>query len=109
MKPIIVRVSDASGGAKSSAPAVLDYYGSAYVSIQAVVQGTATYTIQQTLDNPLAEGANPVWFDHPDSSFVAQTVNRQGAYPFLPLAVRVRQTAGTGSVTLTVLQAGVRH
>jgi hypothetical protein len=107
MRPLKASVSDASGGAKNSRPIVLDYYGRPEVSLQVVVTGTATYTVQQTLDNPLEEDVIPTWFDHPDSNLVAQTVNRQGSYAFVPVAVRVRQTAGTGSVTLTALQAGL--
>lgn len=107
MRPIQVSVSDASGGAKNSNAAVLDYYGRPEVSLQVVVTGTATYTIQQTLDNPLEAGVTPTWFDHPDANLVAQTVNRQGNYAYIPVAVRVRQTAGSGSVALTALQAGL--
>lgn len=107
MRPIQVSVSNASGGAKNSNPAVLDYYGRPEVSIQVVVTGTATYTVQQTLDNPLEEGATVTWFNHPDATLVDQTTNRQGNYGYIPTAVRVRQTAGSGSVTLTVLQAGL--
>lgn len=107
MRPIQVSTSDASGGAKNSNPAVLDYYGRPEVSLQVVVTGTATYTIQQTLDNPLEAGATITWFDHPDTNLVAQTVNRQGNYAYIPVAVRIRQTAGNGSVALTALQAGL--
>jgi hypothetical protein len=107
MRPLKASVSDASGGTKNSRPIVLDYYGRPEVSLQVVVTGSATYTVQQTLDNPLEEGVTPTWFNHPDGDLVAQTVNRQGNYAFVPVAVRVQQTAGTGSVTLTVLQAGL--
>jgi hypothetical protein len=107
MRPSIVDVSDASGGAKNSDPIVLDYYGQAGIALQAVVTGTATYTIQQTLDNPLTAGVTPTWFDHPDINLVAQTVNRQGNYAYTPIAVRVRQTAGNGSVRLTAIQTGL--
>ena len=107
MRPIQVSVSDASGGAKNSNPAVLDYYGQFGCSIQVVVTGSATYTVQQTLDNPLEEGVTPVWFDHPDTNMVTQTVNRQGNYAYNPVAVRVRQIAGSGSVRMTVLQVGL--
>lgn len=107
MRPIQVSVSDASGGAKNSNPAVLDYYGQFGIALQVVVTGTATYTVQQTLDNPLEAGVTPTWFDHPDVNMVAQTVNRQGNYAYNPVAVRVRQTAGNGSVTLTALQVGL--
>lgn len=107
MRPIQVSVSDASGGAKNSNPAVLDYYGQFGVALQVVVTGTATYTVQQTLDNPLEAGVTPTWFDHPDVNMVAQTVNRQGNYAYNPVALRVRQTAGNGSVVLTALQVGL--
>lgn len=107
MRPIQVSVSDASGGAKHSAPAVLDYYGRPEVALQAVVTGTVNYTIQQTLDNPLEAGAVITWFDHPDTNLVAQTVNRQGNYAYIPTAVRVLLNSGSGSVRLTVTQAGL--
>ena len=107
MRPIQVSVSDASGGAKNSAPAVLDYYGRPEVSLQVVVTGTATYTVQQTLDNPLDANATVTWFDHPDTNLVSQTVNRQGNYAYIPTAVRVRLNSGSGSVRLTVTQAGL--
>jgi hypothetical protein len=107
MRPIRVSVSDASGGTKNSAPAVLDYYGQFGVALQTVVTGSATYTVQQTLDNPLEAGVTPTWFDHPDTDLVAQTVNRQGNYAYNPVAVRIQQTAGSGSVQLTALQVGL--
>jgi hypothetical protein len=107
MRPSIVSVSDASGGAKNSNPIILDYYGQYGVSLQVVVTGTATWTVQQTLDNPLTAGATVTYFDHPDPNMVTQTVNRQGNYAYNPVAVRIRQTAGTGSVRLTAVQVGL--
>lgn len=109
MKPISVTTSDASAGTKNSNPIIMDYHGRPEVSLQAVVSGTATYTIQQTLDNPNAAGVTPTWFDHPDTNLVAQTVNRQGNYAYIPVAIRLSQTAGSGSVTLTVVQAGLQE
>jgi hypothetical protein len=107
MRPIIVSTSDASGDTKTSNPVVLDYYGQFGVALQVVVTGTATYTIQQTLDNPLTRGASIAWFNHPDANLVAQTVNRQGNYAYNPVALRIQQTSGTGSVRLTALQVGL--
>jgi hypothetical protein len=107
MRPSTVSVSDASAGAKNSNPIVLDYYGQYGVSLQVVVTGTATWTVQQSLDNPLTEGATVTYFDHPDPNMVAQIVNRQGNYAYNPVAVRIRQTAGTGSVRLTAVQVGL--
>jgi len=65
MRPIQITVADASGGAKASNPAVLDYYGRPEVAIQVVVTGTVNYTVQQTLDNPLTPGATLNWFPPP--------------------------------------------
>jgi hypothetical protein len=107
MRPIQVTVANASGGAKASNPAVLDYYGRPEVSLQAVVTGTVNYTIQQTLDNPLEAGVTPTWFDHPDTNLVSQSVNRQGNYAYIPTAVRVLLNSGSGSVVLTITQAGL--
>lgn len=106
MRPMTTALTDASGGAKNSAALVLDYFSLPQVSLQVVVSGTVTWTVQQTLDNPLEDGVTPTWFDHPDSNMVAQTANRQGNYAYVPVAVRLRITAGTGTATLTVVQAG---
>jgi len=109
MRPIVLTTSDASGGAKNSNPAVLDYYGRPEVALQVVVTGTATWTVQQTLDNVLDAAVTPTWFNHPDANMVAQTVNRQGNYAYIPTAVRLQQTSGSGSATLTIVQAGLRN
>lgn len=108
MKPISVTVSDASAGAKSSNPIIMDYHGRPEVSLQVVVSGTANWTVEQTLDNPNAAGVTPTWFSHPDSDMVTQTVNRQGNYAFIPVSVRLTLNSGTGSATLTVVQAGLQ-
>ena len=107
MRPITVSTSDASGGTKNSNAAVLDYDGRPEVSLQVVVTGSATWTVQQTLDNPLTAGVTPTWINHPDSNMVTQTVNRQGNYAYIPVAVRLQQSAGSGSAVLTIVQAGL--
>lgn len=109
MRPSVLTTSDASGGTKNSNAAVLDYYGRPEVSLQVVVTGTATWSVQQTLDNVLDTSITPTWFDHPDTNMAAQTVNRQGNYAYIPTAVRLQQTAGSGSVRLTIVQAGLRN
>ena len=52
MKPISVTVADASAGAKTSNPIIMDYHGRPEVSLQVAVTGTVNWTVQQTLDNP---------------------------------------------------------
>lgn len=107
MRPVQVTLSDASGGVKTSNAIVLDYYGRPEVSLQVVVSGTANWTVQQTLDNPLTAGVTPTWFDHPDANMVSQSGNRQGNYAYTPTAVRLKLNSGTGSATLTVVQSGL--
>lgn len=107
MRPSVVTTSNASVTTQNSNPVVLDYYGRPEVSLQVVVTGSATWTVQQTLDNVLDSTVTPTWFSHPDTNMVAQTVNRQGNYGYIPAAVRLQQTAGTGSAVLTIVQAGL--
>lgn len=98
-----VRVGFGSSGV--TAPIILDIHGRPDVSLQVVVSGTVLWTLQQTLDN-LWDIPNPTWFNHPDANMVAQAVNRQGNYAYVPSAVRLQITAGTGTATLTVVQSG---
>lgn len=61
-----------------------------------VVSGTATYTIQHTFDNAK-------WFDN--ECIVDATADQDGNYAFPVAGIRTNITAGTGTVTLTTLQA----
>lgn len=106
MKPIVQTLTDASAGAKTSNPIIMDYFGKPEVSLQVVVSGTVNWTIQQTLDDP-NNGGTVTWFPHPDTNLVAQTVNRQGNYAYIPVAVRLLLSSGSGSATLTVVQTGI--
>jgi len=107
MRQIVVTLSDASGGAKNSDPIPLDIHGRPDVSLQVAVTGTANWTIQQSVDYPFERAAaSIVWFNHPDTNLVAQTVNRQGNYAYIPAAVRLQITSGSGSAKLTIVQSG---
>jgi hypothetical protein len=102
-----IRVS--TSGVSISSPVIVDLHGRPEISLQVDVNvpGTATYSVQQTLDNLYDTSITPVWFDHPDTNLVAQTVDRQGNYAYVPAAIRLNQTAGAGSAVLTVIQAGL--
>lgn len=94
-------------GAGTSATAPLDIHGRPDISLQVAVTGTVNYTVQQTLDNPFTTAAGSiVWFDHPDTNLVAQTVNRQGNYAYVPAAVRLVVNSGAGTARLTIIQSG---
>ncbi len=103
MRPIIVTRS----GDGNSNPAITDWYGGSDVAIQVdVISGSPNWTVQQTLQNPNDATVTPVWFDHPDTNMVSQTVGRQSNYSFCPVAVRVNINSGGGVVRMTLVQHG---
>lgn len=104
MRPIVYTTP---GGAHTSPALPLDIHGRPEVSLQADVTGTVDYTIQQTLDDVFDTALTPTWFDHPDTNLVAQTVDRQGNYAYIPRAVRIAQASGAGTVKFTIIQAGI--
>jgi len=71
-----------------------------------VVSGTITYKVQYTFDNVFAAGYTPSsgnWFDHP-TLVGSASGNSNIAYPVN--GIRLITTAGTGTATLTIIQAG---
>lgn len=110
MRPIVVTVSDASGGVKYSDWVRFDDFAPSNISIQCTVSGTVNYTVQTTLDDPNS-ATNPVatgsvtWVDSSDSAVVAATATKQSNFLFAPVYARVKLNSGTGSVTATFLQS----
>jgi hypothetical protein len=103
MRPVVVSVT----GVGTSPVVPLDYLQLDFkVALGAVVSGTVTYTIQHTFDNILDPTVTPTWFNH--DSMVDLTANEDGNYFFPVRGTRVNLTAGTGTVTLTVLQGNPR-
>ena len=98
-----------TSGTSVSSPVVTDYLVSPFnIGFGVVVTGTVTYTVQHTFDDPFASTFSPstaTWFDHED--LVAQTTSQDGNYAFPVRAIRVNQTAGSGSTATTVIQAGL--
>jgi len=74
------------------------------VGFGVVATGTVTYTIQHTFDN-VQTVASPVWFPHP--TIASKSDNQDGNYAFPVAAVKVLVTAGTGTATMTMIQAGI--
>lgn len=68
-----------------------------------IVTGTVTYTVQHTFDDP-AVGFS-TWFSHP--TVVDETTNQDGNYAFPVTGVKLLVTAGTGTATLKLIQAGI--
>lgn len=76
------------------------------VGIGAVVSATATYTVEYTYDDIQgthgALVASPTAF--PSSFASGATTNKDGSLSWPVRAVRLRVTASTGNVVMTVLQ-----
>jgi len=106
MRPVIVT----SSGVSKSNPIVLDYIAAPFsVGLAAVVSGSATYTIEQSSDDPYASYAtdyntNGTWFSVATANLVAATTSQQNVLNTPCRAVRINQTAGAGGVTLTAIQ-----
>ncbi len=108
MRPIVITTS----GVSTSNLARMDEYANAPVSIQCTASGTVTYTVQTSNDDPNSV-TNPVplasmtWVSSLDTNAVGATSSISTYCAWPPLFIRINQTAGTGSVTATVVQMGV--
>ena len=94
-------------GVGQTAVVPVDYLQANFgIGFGVVVDGTITYTVQHTFDNVLDSTVTPTWFDHDD--LAGETANQDGNYAFPIRGIRINNTAGTGSTTLTVLQGNPR-
>jgi hypothetical protein len=73
------------------------------VGFGVVASGTITYSVEHTFDD-VASGVSATAFAHP--IVAAQTASKDGNYAFPVKAVRINVTAGTGTATITLVQAG---
>ena len=88
-----------------------DDFAPSNISLQCSVSGSATYTVQSTLDDP-NDPFNPVlpgavtWVSTSDTNVVAATTTQQSNFLFAPRYARIiLTTTSTGSVTMTALQS----
>lgn len=104
MRPVVLSVT----GVGSSAVDPLDHYLKPFnVSLAVRVTGVITYTVQYTYDDVFATNYDPAtgnWVDHPSLTTQTTTKDSNIAYPVR--AVRLTTSAGAGTATLTVIQAG---
>ena len=91
----------------------LDDFAPSNISIQCDVSGSATYTVQSTLDDP-NDPFSPAsisamnWVNTSDTNVVAATTTQQSNFLFAPRYARVvLTTTSTGSVTGMFLQSSV--
>ena len=93
--------------AAGSTPAVpMDQYISPFnVGFGVVVTGTVNYTVQHTFDDIFDGDVTPTWFNHP--VIASQTANQDGNYAFPVTAIRLTVNSGSGTATITIVQAGM--
>jgi hypothetical protein len=90
-----------------------DDFAPSNISIQCSVTGSATYTLQSTLndpDDPISPVAREsvVWVNTSDTNVVAATSTQQSNFLFAPKFARViLTTTSTGSVSSVFLQSSV--
>lgn len=97
-----------SGVGRSSVVVPDRYTEPVNISLAAIVTPAATYNIEYTYDDVFATTFNPAtanWFIH--ATFSAQTATKDGNIAFPVTGITINQTAGVGSVRLSVIQAGI--
>lgn len=103
MRPVVYTVT---GVGNSPVYAVDTYISPSNMGLAVVVSGTITYKVQYTFDNVFASNyvaSSGNWFDHPTLTGSA-SLNSNIAYPVT--GIRLSTSAGSGSATLTIVQAG---
>jgi len=103
MKPVNLSVT---GVGNSAVFAVDNYVAPANMGMAVIVTGTITYKVQYTFDNIFATGYSPSagnWFDHPT---LVGTTSAESNIAYPVTGIRLTTTAGTGTATLTIIQAG---
>ena len=99
-----IAISKTGTGQSSVAP--LDPYQNPFqIGIGVATSGTVTATVQHTFDDVFDSSVTPTWFNHP--TLVSLTANADGNYAFPIRAIRLDVTAGTGTATATIIQAGM--
>lgn len=106
MRPI--RLSLTAAGV--SAPVITDHYrGPFNVGVGVTLSGSATYSVEYTYDDVFSSAFNPAtaqWFAM--SAFPAGTAtSKDGAITTPVMAIRLNAATLTGTLTMTVLQAGM--
>lgn len=95
-------------GQQTSGLYVPDHYISPMnVALSVRVTGTINYTVQYTFDDVFASNYSPSsgnWVNHPSLTSQTSTLDSNIAYPVT--GIRIVGNSGTGTATLTIIQAG---
>lgn len=100
MRPKTIQVT----GVGTSAWIPIDWYKLPInVSLHAIVSGTVTSTIEYTVSDVYDPAVTPIAFSVTGMSGL--TANTAGNIAFPIRAVRINNTAGTGTTSLTIMQS----
>jgi hypothetical protein len=106
MTPITV---SQTGTGRSAVVAVDNFTNPFNIGLYASLTGTATYNIEISPDDPMDAGyvaSSATWIAAP--SFSALTATTVGAMTVPAKAISINITANTGTVSLKIMQAGLR-
>ena len=104
MRPVVYTIT---GTGVSSVCPPNNYVTPFNISLGVNVTGTSTYTVEYTFDNVFGIGYNPStgnWIPHPYLTLQSTSKDSNIAYPVT--GVRLNVSSGTGTVILTIIQAG---
>ena len=102
MRPI--QISKTGTGTTTWVP--LNYCDPSFlVGLGLTVSGTITTDVEHTFDNVQDSTVTPIAFKH--STLTAKNANADGNYVVPVRAIRLNNTAGTGTSTLTIIQGGM--
>ena len=114
MRPVDLETNDASGDEQVTSVCPLDTYIRPFqVTLKTIVTGTVEYTVEYTEDrvfdanfDPDAANWLPIFSNEEGGNMFAATDNAEATLISTVTGVRMRQTAGNGSVLLQIRQAG---
>lgn len=99
------RITTTVSGVANSPVLPLDQRAQVFnVGIAIEVTGTVTYTVQFTLDDIYNSAITPIWFSV-SAGMTSATASQAGALTIPASAMRLSITAGTGSITMVLLQS----
>jgi hypothetical protein len=96
-----------TGVGRSGVCAVDDFQAPFNIGIGAKLTGSATFNIEYSFDDPMADGytaAGATWYIA--SGFSGLTASTGGAFTVPCKAISINITANTGTVTASIVQAG---
>jgi hypothetical protein len=96
-----------TGVGRSNVCAVDDFQVPVNVGIGAKLTGTATFNIEYSFDDPMADGytaGTATWYIAPSLGTLSATTGGSLTIPCKAISINI--TANTGTVTATIIQAG---